>query len=75
MEVEAVEVGGREQGGGGGGNIYFQLLSCVISLSAEILEKTAGGGEWGEPKRKIAVSLQENMLRKRRKVVIITTAL
>lgn len=68
-----MEVGGREQRVGGGGDVYFQLHSCAISLGAEILEKTAGGGEWGGgPKRKIAESLQGNVLRKRREVILLS---
>lgn len=46
-----MEVGGCEQRVGGGGDVYFQLHSCAISLGAEILEKTAGGGEWGLTKK------------------------
>lgn len=47
------------------GNVYFQLHSCAISLSTEILEETAGGGEQGGPERKTRESLQKNRLRKR----------
>lgn len=58
-------MGGHEQRGCGGGNVYFQLHSCAVSLSAEIFEETAGGGEQGESERKNGESLQKSRLRKR----------